>query len=381
MISWVGGADAPRRWLHPLAWWAWAGGLAIAASRTTNPLLLALIVCCCTLVVHARRSDAPWSASFALFVRLGMFVLVIRVLGQVAFGANIGVTPFIWLPSAHLPSWLAGVRLGGPVTAESVLFAVYAGLQLATILICIGAANSLASPSRLLKVVPAALYQVGVAVVVALTFAPQLAVDVDRVRTTRRLRGRATTGVRAFAGAVVPVLEGSLERSVTLAAAMDSRGYGRRGQRTRAQQMRSGVGLLIGIAAICVGLYAFVSAGAPALLGLPLLFGGCAVALISMWSAARSSIRSTYRRDRWGWSETATACSGLIAAAGMSGAAWLQDPNLHTSVDPIAWPTLPLNLCLCVVVSVAPAVLTPRPPRSMPEPPIRAVATRELIAR
>ena len=63
-------------------------------------------------------------------------------------------------------------------------------------LACIGAANSLASPARLLASVPAALYEVGVAVVVAMTFAPQLVGDVARVRTARRLRGRPDRGVR-----------------------------------------------------------------------------------------------------------------------------------------------------------------------------------------
>ena len=34
---------AGRRGLHPAAWWLWAGCLAVAAFRTTNPLLLVLI--------------------------------------------------------------------------------------------------------------------------------------------------------------------------------------------------------------------------------------------------------------------------------------------------------------------------------------------------
>ena len=132
-------------------------------------------------------------------------------------------------PGIGLPPWLAGIRLGGDVMLESVLMAFYDGLRLATILVCVGAANSLASPARLLKSVPAALYELGVSVVVALTFTPQLVSDVERLRTARRLRGRETTGPRAIAASAVPVLEGALERSVTLAAAMDSRGYGRRG--------------------------------------------------------------------------------------------------------------------------------------------------------
>ena len=49
--------DDPRlpRLLHPAAWWAWAIGLAMAASRTTNPLLLALVLAVAGYVVAGRR--------------------------------------------------------------------------------------------------------------------------------------------------------------------------------------------------------------------------------------------------------------------------------------------------------------------------------------
>ncbi len=94
-------------------------------------------------------------------------------------------------------------------------------------LCCIGAANALASPRRLLKSLPGALYEMGVACVVALTFAPQLVTDARRIRAARRLRGRTRGSFRTTA---MPVLEGALDRSVELAAAMDSRGYGRTAQ-------------------------------------------------------------------------------------------------------------------------------------------------------
>ena len=211
------------RWLHPGAWWLWALGLAAAASRTTNPLLLGLVLAVAAYVVAARRPDAPWARSFAVYLGLGAVVVVLRVVFGVLFGAPMGSTVLLTLPEVALPEWLAGVRIGGDITLESLLFSFSEGLRLAVVLACVGAANSLASPSRLLKSVPAALYEVGVAVVVALTFAPQLVADVARVRTTRRLRGRPDRGVRGVAGAVMPVLEGALERSVDLAAAMDTR--------------------------------------------------------------------------------------------------------------------------------------------------------------
>lgn len=77
------------------------------------------------------------------------------------------------------------------MTLEALLFALYDGLRLATLLICVGAANALASPARLLRILPGALYEAGVAVVVAMTFAPNLVQDVERLRAARRLRGRA----------------------------------------------------------------------------------------------------------------------------------------------------------------------------------------------
>ena len=147
------------RLLHPGAWWLWAAGLAVAASRTTNPLLLLLIVAVAGYVVAARRSPSPWARSFAVFLKLGLIVIAIRVVFQAIVAAPIGTTVIFTLPALTLPEIMAGVRLGGPVTLESMVAALYDGMRLATILICVGAANSLASPARLLQAVPAALYE------------------------------------------------------------------------------------------------------------------------------------------------------------------------------------------------------------------------------
>lgn len=348
-----------HRWLHPGAWWAWALCLAVAVSRTTNPLLLALIICAAAVVVAARKPDAPWARSFAYFLRLGLVIIVIRVLAQVIFGSAIGTTVLVPLPGLALPQWLAGVRLGGDITAESLLYAFYDGLRLATILVCVGAANSLASPSRLLKSMPAALYEVGVSVVVALTFAPQLVADVSRVRTARRLRGRTTHGVRAIAGATVPVLEGALERSVALAAAMDARGYGRRGSITRAQQRIAGALLLGGLVAACVGVYGIVSAGSPVILGLPMLIIGIVAAVVAVSMAARRSVRTKYRPDPWRLAEWGVTGCGVVIALVFAACAWAALPGMDTTVDPPAWPLLPLLPLLGIAIAMGPALIAP----------------------
>lgn len=360
--SWSVGARALPRPLHPGAWWLWALGLAAAAGRTNNPLLLLLIIAVAALVVAARRPAAPWARSFGFFVRLGILVIAVRVLVQVVFGAALGSTLVLPLPGIVLPEWMAGVRLGGDVMLESVLLALFDGLRLATILICIGAANSLASPSRLLKSLPAALYEIGVSVVVALTFTPQLVTDVTRVQSARRLRGRPTRGVKAIAGAAMPVLEGALEHSVALAAAMDSRGYGRRAGIPAATRRMSASLLVIGLIAACVGVYALVAADTSAVVGLLLLVAGSIACIVALALSARGNVRSRYRPDPWWLPEWLVSASGLIAALAFTASAWAWPGSLTVITDPPTWPGLPLIPLLAVVLAASPILTAPQLP-------------------
>ncbi len=363
---WAVGSAARPRLLHPGAWWAWALALAVAASRTTNPLLLALIVAVAATVVAARRPQAPWSRSFGFFLRLGLLIIALRVLVQIIFAAPIGVTVLVELPGLDLPTWMAGVRIGGPITLESLLLALYDGMRLAAILACIGAANSLASPSRLLKSVPAALYEVGVSLVVAMTFTPQLVADVGRVRQARYLRGRSTRGPRAVASAALPVLEGALDRSVTLAAAMDARGYGRRGPASL-RQLRSNAGLLMaGLVASAIGTYGLVGANAPAALGLTMLALGVGLAVASLALSGRYRLRTRYRPDPWWAPEWTVLASAALVAGAFISASWWSPAGMHTPVDPPSWPALPLLACLGLIAALAPAVLSPPLPLPLP---------------
>lgn len=355
------GLRLPRA-LHPVAWWIWAIGLATAASRTTNPLLLGLIIAVAAFVVSARRSDAPWARGFRGYLVAGLLVVVLRVVYRILFGGDYGTHVLITLPEIPLPEWAVGISLGGAITLESVLAAAYDGLRLATLIICIGAANVLADPRRLLRSVPSALYEMGAALVVAVSVAPQLAESVGRVRRARRLRGGSRRGLRALTGILIPVLEDALHRSLALAAAMDARGYGRSAH-VPARTRRLTGGLVIGgLIGICVGAYGVLDETVAPILGLPMLVGGVLAALAGFALGGRRLDRTSYRPDPWAAAETMVAVSGLVAAALLILAGVVDPASLQPSLIPLGWPGLAPLATVGILVAAAPAWLAP-PPR------------------
>lgn len=346
-----------ERSVHPGAWWLWALGLAVAASRTTNPLLLGLIIAVAGFVVVNRRSDAPWALAFRMYVILGALIVGVRVGFRLLFGGT-GTGPvLIDLPELDLP-WV-DVHLFGPVLAGGVLGGFYDGLRLATMVVCVGAANALANPKRMLKAVPGALYEVGTAVVVALSVAPQLVESAGRVRRARRLRSGTGHGVRMLRSVAIPVLQDALDRSLALAAAMDSRGYGRTGSVPRRARFLTGAALIAGLAGVCVGAYGLLDATAPGYLGLPVLFGGTGLAGAGFVLGGRRVDKTVYRPDRWRAAELAVLACGAAAAVSvfLAGGA-----DLYPSLSPLAWPTVAVAPTVGVLIAALPALLAPPPP-------------------
>ncbi|MFF4078350.1 energy-coupling factor transporter transmembrane component T [Streptomyces sp. NPDC087218] len=362
----------PRRALAPAAtrsnavpagaWWLWALGLATAASRTSNPLLLGLLVAVAGYVVAARRTDAPWARSYGTFIRIGLFVVGVRLVFSVFLGSPLpGTHTLFTLPEVPMPDWAKGVRIGGRVTAEQLVFALYEGAKLATLLICVGAANSLANPARLLKSLPGALYEAGVAVVVAMTFAPNMVADVMRLRTARRLRGRPTGGVKAVLQIGLPVLEGALERSIAVAASMDARGYGRTARVPAAVRRTTNVLTLGGLLGVCAGTYGLLAAQG-AVYGLPLLALGLVAAAVGLRLGGARSARTRYRPDRWDVRAWLVAGSGVVVAVAMIWAGGVDEAALHPGVAPLTAPVFPLWPAAAVLIGLLPAVVAPVPP-------------------
>ena len=242
--------------LHPLTWWIWAIGLVTAVIRFDSTIFTLSCVGVVAVVVFAIRDNAPWGKSFSWTIKVAAWILVIRTIIGVLIGVPIPGTTLFRIPVLPLPSWMPGIRIGGAVTSERLTAALTEGLLICAIIVIFGAAVSLTSPHKLLRVLPVYVYEFGVAVVIATSVVPQLVTAVARIRQAQRLRGQSLKGFRSWKRVAIPLLEESLARSLDLAASMDSRGYGISKKRSRYRPIKWKLSdlLVIGSALVVVGL-------------------------------------------------------------------------------------------------------------------------------
>lgn len=346
-----------KRELHPGAWWLWALGLATAASRTTNPLLLATVVVVVVVVTRACRPARETAGGFLRgYVVLAAFVIGVRVLFRIVFGGGAGDHVLVRLPEFPLPA-SSGIRAGGEVTLEAVLGALYDGMRLATLLICFGAANVLANPKRLIKAAPAALHEVGVAITVAVTVAPQLIDSARRVHRAQRLRTGGTRGLHLVRQVLIPVMTDALDRSLLLAAAMDARGHGRVVDVPERTRRVSAALVLFGLCGVCVGTYALLDGTVTWALGLPALVLGVAASALGVIVGNRQITVTRYRADPWRRPEWIVGACGVVVAAGLLAVARITSIDLNPSAQLLEWPVLPTAAFAIVLVGAAPVVV------------------------
>ena len=204
--------------------------LAVGVVALDNAWIALAIVGAVAFLVYIRRDGSPWNRSFNLSLRIGATILAIRTVVGILIGVPIPGTILFRLPILDLPSWMPGIRIGGAVTLERLSSSLHEGVIIATMIALFGAATSLTSPHKLLRVTPSFIYEIGITLVIATSLFPQLAVSARRIRVAQKLRGIEKIRIRSIA---LPLLEESLARSLQLAAAMDARGYGVSRKRSR----------------------------------------------------------------------------------------------------------------------------------------------------
>ncbi len=324
------------REFHPTAWLVWAAASATAVLALDTPVAACASVC--TLVVVGRRFAVPEAAgrAYALFLKIGLLFVAVRV---VLFGltGHAGPTTLFSLPTLALPNWLGGFSIGGRVTGEVLAHSAVEGLRMAAALLAVGVFLSVVEVYRIIRLLPRFLFEAGLVVCIALTFVPALLGSAVRIRDAQRLRGHRFRGARSFRPLVVPLLAGALERSLTLAASMEARGYGKSRRTDQRREAAWRAVVLAGVLALAAagGLLVAGRRGAAGIVGA----AGLVILSAGLRAVGRAVVRTRYRAerlDRWDGAFVAASLAGLVLALGVAAfpdAAWSAYPAL-VSPDP-----------------------------------------------
>lgn len=307
MISW-------RPKLHATSWWAIALLAAFFATISSSgwfllPITLASLT---AMVLFRDRTLRSKSVGFYLFIALA--VILIRLAFRIVFNQ-----PDSFQPTAlNLPLLRLGdlMTFFGPVSTLSLQSALIDGLRLAAIILAIGMANTIANPRKLLRSTPGALYEIATAAAVAINLAPQLVESLHRVRKARSLRS-SDRGFRALRTIVIPVLEDALDRSLSLAASMDARGFGRQEKVTETRSATIRTTSILAILLIAIGAFWLLVASQLAI-SLSLLIAGVALLVLSFRLQSKRALRTFYRPEKPSLLDAAVILTVTASLAGLS---------------------------------------------------------------
>nr|MBC7244668.1 energy-coupling factor transporter transmembrane protein EcfT [Chloroflexota bacterium] len=367
---------------HTLTWLAWLAAGAYLALVNQQPLQSLLFILATGLVFTVvSRSNGTQSGTesaslpagqslkvegWSTFLRFGLSVWFVALIFNLLFSHTGNIVLFV-LPC----KW---PFIGGPVTLEALLYGLATGASLFAVLLVFATFNLGMDVHRLLRWLPAGLYQAGLIVSIALTLVPQLITSLKDIREAQRLRGHKFRGIKDMIPLFVPLLTTALERSLTLAESMEARGFGGIDQFTMAA---SGVvpistttelsttslprnATLAGLLALLAGLV-WQATNRARWLGWSLVGLGVLFVCIALYLQGRRLKRTHYRREVWQQRDTLVTLASL---ASISIAAYTQarDPAalFYYPYPPFSpWPRFTPQLGLAILLLAAPAMLWP----------------------
>ena len=290
---------------HPLAFTIWTVAAAALALGTRNPIYLALLLISVWLTYRATHRYNP-RAQWGSIIKLGLWVWGITIPFN-ALSAHMGRYVLFRLP-ARWPI------IGGPVTAEGVLFGFLSGLSLVLLLSIFAAFNTAVEQYQLLRLVPAAFYHAGMIASIAVTFIPVMTSTFEEIRQAQMLRGHRFRGIRDLLPLIAPLLASALERSIELAEAMEARGYGSSIRPISARlNLSLQVSMLLGLLGLIAGLFLRVYTAGGYTPGTAMAALSAALLLAILWYQGRRVRRSHYRI--WNWDRASLILAAAAAAA------------------------------------------------------------------
>lgn len=296
---------------HPWSWLIWFAAAVIIGLITRNPLysLILLSVSLLAAKTHGHQKSL-------IGISLGRIAAVVLLFSTLYTALFIHVGDHIIMT---LPDW---PLIGGAITLEAIVDGLRNGIVLLTLISIFVAFNAIIPVSVLVRLIPASLKDIGVVLLIAVTYVPETRHQLSRIREAQAIRGHEVRGLRDWRPVVVPLLVAGFERSLKLSETMVARGYGSTAKAEHGLGKRGGL-LAVTIIALAgwITLWAGIQYGWLIIIGALFLF----VALILR--NPRQLRRTNYRRYTWSSSDVLFILSAIIAL----GAAILPIPFIDRS--------------------------------------------------
>lgn len=268
---------------NPKSWLIWFGAIIVIAMVTRNPLY-ALIL----LAISWLASATQGNNHNALKLPLGRVAVIILFFSIVYNALFVHAGDHVLLT---LPQW---PLIGGAITMEAIVDGARNGLMLLTLLVVFVAFNAVIPVSDLVRMTPPALKDIGVVILVAITYVPETRRQLIRIREAQAIRGHELHGLRDWRPVLVPLLVAGFERSLRLSETMVARGYGSVGTEHHGGGKRAA--LLISVISVLAG-WVLLLAGF--IVGWVLIIGSILFVIIIALSENREIRRTKYRIHTW----------------------------------------------------------------------------------
>jgi energy-coupling factor transport system permease protein len=250
--------------------------------------------------------------------------------------------------------------LGGALTAEAFTYGVLNALRVVSIIFAFAAFSRVIDYADLLRLAPAALFELGLMISIGVTLIPFTLRSYREISQAQALRGHRPQGWRGLVPLITPLIANGMEHALALAESLEARGYGtvRFTRHVMAGQALALFSLFALLLVLTLNTFSRLS---PAILGGTLAMAG-AMLLASFRLMASGSARTRLRRSHWGAPEC-----WVVAGVGITLTALLIADRHLLVYDPyrmaaLGWPPFSPWVGLALLGLSLPALLQPFAP-------------------
>lgn len=332
--------------LDSRAWLVWGVAAMLPMLIVRHPLIVfeMLVIVLAVRMVWAGRLAHGWGWIARV---AAVFVLVSVVFN--ALTVHAGRDVLFTIPTS-VP------LVGGVVTLNAVVYGLVTGVAVLVLVLTGTTIAAGLSWADLVRSLPARVAPLAVAGSVAWSFLPGASRAFVDIRESQASRGHRLRGARDVPQLVVPLIEGGLERALTMSEALEARGFGTSHAVTATGTRRwPSVALVAGLV---------TAAYAVALGRVPITLAGVTLAAVGavvlMRSGARGINTVRYRTARWSPADRAVAIAAVVSATGFL---WRQVAASSLSTfnpyPEITMPSLDPLMVLMLALLLVPAAIAP----------------------